>query len=143
MNKKFLSILTATAVSLTLLGVSTSTSVQAAETSAQMQNTESQITINSVSADYYDFDHPNEFQGHAKVGDEINFSVNASGGVGQLSYRYHITKNAPGKTDDTGLMSSSDFTWKPSIAASYNVTVYVTDEAGNTASRGFLYLISK
>ncbi|MGN0144076.1 MAG: hypothetical protein ACI398_03785 [Clostridium sp.] len=143
MKKKLLSILTASAVSLTLFGISANNSVQATEIPAESENIESPLTIDSVYAEHYDFDCHNEYAGHAKLGDVIHFSVKASGGHGQLSYRYHITKNAPGKTDDTGLMSSSDYTWEPSIPTNYNVTVYVTDEDGNSVSRSFYYLITK
>lgn len=143
MKKQIISMLTAVAVSLTLTGVITNSSVHAAECGTISQNVNNPIKIDSVYAEYYDFDHPNEYQGQAKIGDNIHFSVKVSGGVGQLNYRYHITKNVPGKSDDTGIMTTSDFTWKPSIAAHYNVTVYITDEAGNTASKSFLYAIGR
>ncbi|MGN0144075.1 MAG: hypothetical protein ACI398_03780 [Clostridium sp.] len=145
MKKQIISMLTATAVSLTLLGVSANnTYAHAAEwTTVSHQNVNSPIQIDSVYAEYYDFDHPNEYQGQAKIGDTINLSVYATGGVGELTYRYHITKNVPGESYDSGILTSPDFAWQPSIEAHYNVTVYIYDEAGNSTSTGFLYSIGK
>ena len=141
MKKQFIFTLTLVVASLTLS--SAGIAAQASEVTALSENVESQIKIESVSADYYDFNNQNEYSGQAKLGDTINFSVNASGGIGQLTYNYHITKNAPGPTDDTGILTSSDFAWTPPIASSYNVTLTIYDEAGNTAQTSFIYLISK
>ena len=71
-------------------------------------------------------------------GSTIKITANASGGVGDLLYRFEIDGEVVQEYSD-----KSTYTWKPDTKGDYNIKVTVKDEDGNRDYDSITYTIKK